>query len=119
MCQVYATMEVLTRPNMSSSFMILFPIQLAALLMTCVRKSIITAGGWHVLYTCALLSGFVYSYLNNENMKMNKLTFIIYNGCIWFYLLVRFKFQIDKYKLWSIIIAIVTIKQICDNEYNI
>ena len=37
----------------------MFPIQIAALLMTMVRKSIISAGAWHYYYTLSLLSNYV------------------------------------------------------------
>lgn len=96
-CQIYATLEILVRPNMSFSYMILFPIQLAAFLMTCVRKSIITAAGWHLWYTVALLSTIVYANTINE---MNIFQLYVYHSFVICYVVGRFVFNIDKYTIW-------------------
>ena len=40
-------------------FSVVLPIQIAALLMTMVRKSIISAGAWHYYYTLSLLSNYI------------------------------------------------------------
>lgn len=42
----------------SSHSPVVLPIQIAALLMTMVRKSIISAGAWHYYYTLSLLTNF-------------------------------------------------------------
>jgi hypothetical protein len=39
--------------------LVVLPIQIAALLMTMVRKSIISAGAWHYYYTLSLLSNYI------------------------------------------------------------
>lgn len=56
-------------PNLTTHFVLFFtlhschavvlPIQIAALLMTMVRKSIISAGAWHYYYTLSLLSNYI------------------------------------------------------------
>ena len=104
MSQVYATLEVLVRPTMSYVFMVLFPIQIAAFLMTCVRKSIITAAGWHLWYTVALLSTLVYSIFNNESSLLSTQHLLIYHGGALYFMLRRFTFHNDKYLLWTHII---------------
>ena len=40
-------------------YAVVLPIQIAALLMTMVRKSIISAGAWHYYYTLSLLSNYI------------------------------------------------------------
>lgn len=42
-----------------SCIAVVLPIQIAALLMTMVRKSIISAGAWHYYYTLSLLSNYI------------------------------------------------------------
>lgn len=48
--QIFATGQVIFAGSLDPLFMVLFPIQIAAFLMTCVRKSIISAGAWHYYY---------------------------------------------------------------------
>ncbi len=58
-CQIFATCQVLFSYHLDEVFAVVWPIQIAALLMTCVRKSIITAGAWHYYYSLSLLSNYV------------------------------------------------------------
>ena len=57
--QIFATGQVLFAHNMGPVFLVLFPIQIAAFLMTCVRKSIISAGAWHYYYALSLGMNYV------------------------------------------------------------
>jgi hypothetical protein len=58
-CQIFATCQVLFAYHLDEVFAVVWPIQIAAFLMTCVRKSIITAGAWHGYYTLSLLFNYV------------------------------------------------------------
>lgn len=103
-CQVFATLECLMRPDMSFAFMVLFPIQLAAFLMTCVRKGIMSAFGWHVYYTSALLSTLAYTITCESAFRPFELTlYKMFAAC---FILLRFKAHCSKYKLWLTIICI-------------
>lgn len=101
--QVMATMNTMKSDNIDSSFMILFPIQIAAFLMTCVRKGLIGADGWHILYTISLLLNYfhgLYCY-NGDLWGMVKYCFIVFTFC-----LLRFKFNINKYILWFTVVCL-------------
>lgn len=100
--QVMATMNTMISPNIDSSFVILFPIQIAAFLMTCVRKGLIGADGWHILYTLSLLLNYsngLYCY-NGDLWGMLNYCFFVFSFC-----LLRFKFNINKYILWFTVIC--------------
>ena len=56
--QVMATAGILAAVNLCWPFFIMFPIQLASLLMTCVRKGALTARGYHMIYTASLVLPF-------------------------------------------------------------
>lgn len=109
-CQVYATLEVLTRPYMSYVFMVLFPIQISAFLMTCVRKSIITAGGWHLWYSLSLILVIVHSQTNNHILSMTNNGLLMYHASAAFFVIMRFMFHVNKYFLWSAIIMVLCSK---------
>lgn len=57
--QIIATTNMLLINNPDSSFVIMFPIQLSAFLMTLVRKGIISNEWWNILYTSSLLFPFL------------------------------------------------------------
>jgi hypothetical protein len=105
-CQIYATLEILARPSMSYAFMVLFPIQMAAFLMTCIRKGIITASGWHLWYTCALLTTLLYSVSNTE-VSFNLREIMVYHVSAIMFAIGRFIIKLDKYVLWTCIIGVV------------
>ena len=98
-CQVYATLEVLIRNNPSNAFMVLFPIQLAAFLMTCVRKSIITSAGWHMWYTLSLLTTALYAFKNRE-YALSTDEYVTYNASALLFFILRFGYNVNKYKIW-------------------
>ena len=102
--QVFATLECLMRYDMSHAFMVLFPIQLAAFLMTCVRKGIITNQGWHIYYTLSLLTTFFYA--NTCNLSLTPKDLLLYRSFAIAFIIVRFYFKGNKYLLWSLIVII-------------
>jgi hypothetical protein len=57
--QIIATTNMLLVNNPDSSFVIMFPIQLSAFLMTLVRKRLISNECWNFLYTLSLLLPFL------------------------------------------------------------
>ena len=77
---------------------IVFPIQLAAFLMTLVRKNIISAKLYHILYGLALLSGYII------NFFCYSLYFSILIGFVLYYL--RIICKINKYYMWFCVFAL-------------
>lgn len=101
--QVMATMNMLLSKNIDSPFLVLFPIQIAALLMTCVRKGILGADGWHFLYTVSLLLNYIRGmYFSVADIYgLCKYMIIVTLFC-----LLRFKFHVNKYVLWVCVILL-------------
>jgi len=95
--QVLATLGTLIATNMEVHFIILFPIQLAAFLMTCVRKGIITSRTWHILYATAL--GINYLYWIRQIHLFSVLVVLVF--CV-----ARFTYRINKYLLWTTVIGL-------------
>ena len=106
--QVFATMTLLFSPSMERAFMILFPIQIAAFLMTLVRKKIITPLHWHVYYAASLFLNYVHGSL----IRTETLPTLFYILTVLFCAL-RFGFRVNKYILWIGIAALYTV-----NEYQ-
>jgi len=77
------------------AFLVLFPIQFAALLLTLVRKSIIDATAWHVLYIWSLSLAWVYAFTCLPRAKLAELI-IIGSSCAF----LRFRLRVNKYFLW-------------------
>lgn len=103
--QVLATMQMLFARRLDVPFIVLFPIQFAAFLMTCVRKGVLAANGWHVLYTAALLLNYWYGWLIGGAGRPWVVD-IMTNGIppFWKIALIfcvyRFYWRINKYMLW-------------------
>ena len=100
------------------AFMALFPIQVAAFLMTCVRKSIISAGAWHYYYTLALMTNYALSpitssfrteYLQEHGYPVGRL-FVACSMAV-IYLRVFFLKAFNKYKLWGTVAVVHLIAQ--------
>ena len=95
--QVLATAGLLFSPSMERALFILFPIQIAAFLMTLVRKNIISPLSWHVLYAASLGLNYVHGALARDELP------------VWFYIgsllfcVFRFRFRWNKYLLWGLI----------------
>lgn len=62
--QIIATSTLLITSNPDNGFVIMFPIQFSAFLMTLVRKGFISNNQWHLLYSLSL----AFPYLINYNM---------------------------------------------------
>jgi len=97
--QIGATLFMLG--NIDSAFFPMFAIQLSALLSTLVRKSIISANMWHIVYALSLgtnvalyMTSFPLSY-----MVIQGLSYTVYTE-------VFFKYNTNKYLNWSIIFAL-------------
>ena len=93
--QVSATLYMLG--NEHSAFFTLYPIQLAAFLMTLVRKNIITSTMWHRMYSFLLISNilcfntFISSYVLYQLLSHR------------LFKLLRFTYSINKYISWTFI----------------
>lgn len=89
--------------NINFAFTPIFAIQIAAFLMTLVRKNIIDELDWHRVYAVALwINIFV---LSTTNIFMVLYICFVYYGFRFF----RFHFHINKYLLWNIFLYIATI----------
>ena len=85
--------------NLDSCFSPLLAIQLAAFLMTLVRKSIITSNMWHVAYNISLWSGvFVFNSFPASFILEMIVSYYIFR--IW-----RFNMRYNKYIGWTIVFA--------------
>lgn len=95
--QVLATSGLLFSPSMERAFLILFPIQLAAFLMTLVRKKIIGPLSWHAVYAASLGLNYAHGGLARDSLPP-----VFYLGTLLFCLL-RFRYRWNKYLLWGVI----------------
>ena len=95
--QVLATSTLLFSPSMERALLILFPIQIAAFLMTLVRKQIIGPLRWHVLYATSLALNYIHAVLARDVLPVS-----FYLGSMLFCVL-RFKYRWNKYLLWGLI----------------
>jgi hypothetical protein len=85
--------------NLDSCFSPLLAIQLAAFLMTLVRKSIITSNMWHISYNISLWSGiFVFNSFSPSFIVEMVTSFYIFK--IW-----RFGMRGNKYIGWTMVFA--------------
>jgi hypothetical protein len=101
--QVLATMIILSQKDIDRIFLILLPIQTAPFGMTLVKKGITDQAGWHISYTAALLINYIYS------CKDRIFPVPVYWACTFIFSILRFKYHINKYLLWTAI----SILQIC------
>lgn len=98
--QFGATMFMLS--NIDGAYSPLLAIQIAAFLMTLVRKGIISALDWHRAYAISLwLNIFVYWSFNKYNIPI----YIIFGTYIFSY--ARIDYRYNKYLVWNIIFACV------------
>lgn len=93
--QVLATMNMLFTKNPDVPFLVMFPIQLAAFLMTLVRKGYLGALGWHVLYSGALGINFVHA-----SMMCSVVGSWNYIRLAAIFCILRFDLYFNKYALW-------------------
>lgn len=95
--QIYATLFMLG--SLETIFCPLFAIQIAAFLMTLVRKSIITTNLWHILYSLSLMINiFAICTITPSNL-------LIFSLCAKTFMFLRCK-NVSKYILWTIMFGI-------------
>ena len=95
--QVLATAGLLFSPSMERALFILFPIQIAAFLMTLVRKRMLSPLGWHVLYASALGLNYIHGALAQDSLPL-----VFYIASLIFCVL-RFRFRVNKYLLLGLL----------------
>lgn len=100
LCQVLATLIVLYATDYPRLLMVAFPIQLAAFLMTLVRKSIISGGTWHILYAISLGLNYVHAITDDLSLPIDFWLFAI------LFCFFRFVLNSNKYLLWGFIVVI-------------
>ena len=93
--QISATLFMIL--SAETAFSPLFAIQIAALLMTLVRKSIITSHAWHILYSIALIINICCL------ITVSYASIIMITIIAWVFINVRRRFKISKYVLWIIL----------------
>jgi hypothetical protein len=93
-CQFMATIACMSMWNPVWGLAVMLPIQLASLLMTLVRKGIISAKGYHMAYTISLCMPFL------VGLRSVGLQFVPYLGLGWAMYQLRRK-GVDKYTLWA------------------
>jgi hypothetical protein len=105
--QVYATLYMLK--NTDTAFLPLWAIQIAALLMTMVRKNIIKPKIWHVLYTLSLWINvfLIYQYKTGEMINLNVMVYVFKK--------IRFDANYNKYLSWSFIFLLYLVQ--CKFKY--
>jgi hypothetical protein len=93
--QIAATLFMLG--NSTTAFTPMFAIQIAAFLMTLVRKNIIKANTWHVVYALSLWIN-IFSYITIDK------AWVIMQLCSYFlFIIIRFNYRLNKYATWSIV----------------
>lgn len=98
--------------NIDSAFSPLFAIQIAAFLMTLVRKSIITCNMWHILYAFSLwINIFLYAHsLPFNYIIIQMLIYVLYTS-------VLFPARTNKYVNWTIMFLLYSIYQVYFADY--
>jgi hypothetical protein len=92
----YLLLGVATPKITEYAFLILFPIQLAAFLMTLVKKGILPSIDWHIFYALSLLIPFLYLILNTEvSESIPALPAGVAFGVM------RIHTRVSKYVLWN------------------
>lgn len=96
--------------NIESAFFPLFAIQMAALLSTLVRKGIISANMWHLIYACSLWMNIALFY------KSLSFSYVIIESVGYtLYTTVYFPYRTNKYMNWlSIFTLIAVYEHFCD-----
>lgn len=97
--QIFATLLMLY--NMETAFSPLFAIQIAAFLMTLVRKGLIKPNTWHILYSFALMINI----FTSVTLKPSELMTICIAKYMFSY--IRFELQANKYIGWLMIFALI------------
>lgn len=112
-CQLFAINALLLSESdrtgktfLESAFLIMFPIQLSAFLMTLVRKNIISNTWWHIFYSVSLTTPYLITINNSYSLEKIKIILSISS------VFLRLSFNINKYILMiaSVIIYIYSKK---------
>jgi hypothetical protein len=99
-CQIGATNFMLH--DMNTAFSCIFAIQLAAFLMTLVRKGIISSNQWHLLYGFSLwINVFLY-----RLKSMHLEAAICYTAMYLTYTRVFFRYRLQKYISWTLMFTV-------------
>lgn len=98
--QVLATANILYR-GFNEVFLQLLAIQTAPFGMTLVKKGILKQAGWHWTYTLAILTSYLYGALTPSEATQRVYWFSVLAFCV-----ARFRFNVNKYALWSTAIAV-------------
>jgi len=107
-CQIVGTSLIMFSYHLDEVFAVVFPIQMGALLMTMVRKSIITTGASHLYYTVILLSNFGVGYILIQSFDPIANPRAVLGGFVMpaslFIGVLRFNVRgLNKYVLWGIV----------------
>ena len=97
--QIFATLLMLY--NMETAFSPLFAIQIAAFLMTLVRKGLIKPNTWHILYSFALMINI----FTSVTLQPSELITICIAKYIFSYM--RFQIKMNKYIGWLLIFGLI------------
>ena len=103
--QVLASLNMIINPSLDTAFMVLFPIQIAAFLMTCVRKGVLGGDGWHILYAASLLLNYVRGAFLVGNVNYDYWIIAL------LFCILRFKLRLNKYALWTPILVYTAFKK--------
>lgn len=107
LAQFYGTIIILYSNRIDEAFLVLFPIQIASFFMTCVRKQILSSGGYHFLYSLSIILVGVlskyqepFNYFSRFNVSIDVLVII----CVCIRISFHKIFDINiKYMLWLLI----------------
>jgi len=105
--QIFATVGVLNvskrwATDVEFALTTLFAIQVSALLMTLVRKSILGNYAWHFWYQVAL--GLSWVLLLYRFQQRSPLPVVIFRACVGGFIAyhLRFRFEMNKYAMWTL-----------------
>lgn len=105
--QIYATKGVINITytwtlDVELAFLTLFAIQVSALLMTLVRKSVMEPAGWHLVYGLSLFLSWVLIYVRYANRVAwgGGINWTIAEAII--FALGRFVFRLNKFVIWGV-----------------
>ena len=101
-CQFLATLACMACANPAWPLCVLLPIQLASLLMTLVRKGLISARAYHIGYTASLCMPFFVGF--RTALYAQSIDFPVVMGIGWVLYQLRRK-GVSKYLLWAPIVA--------------
>lgn len=99
-CQFMATLACMSLANPAWGLAVMLPIQLASLLMTLVRKGILSSKGYHVGYTLSLCMPFFVGF-----RSVGVLQFSHYMAFGWVLYQLRRK-GVNKYALWTPVVVL-------------